>query len=276
MEVNKEKITKLSEDLLSGKQHLSFSSLNAFMKSPAHFIEYKFGEKEVTDAFRTGNLVDTLLLEPQLFDSRYSVFDREVILPFPEKNYQTKANREARDEFHESLADNITPIEKDELSEAETIVKAIRKVKTADGILNLCDNFQGDLHFSYQGFKFRGRKDASCEELTVDLKTARDASQKGFKRSIRQYGYHRQAFLYNTGDGKMFKPYFIIAIEKNKPYAAGVHRITDSLLSKARKEIDTALINLRRCLINEDLFYQSYEFWADKNYGIFDVDLTYY
>lgn len=276
MVVQRDKIRSFADRLLSGDEHLSFSSFKEFLKSPAHFIEYKFGKRKTSDAFRTGNLVDTLLLEPQEFDTRYKVFIREDVLPFPEKNYQTKANREARDEFYNSLPENIIGIEDTEFREAENVVKAIRKIKTADGILNMCDAFQTPLDFKYQGFRFKGYKDASCMELTVDLKTTKDASQRGFKRAIRQYGYHYQAFLYNVGDGQIDKPYFIIAVEKESPYAAGVHRIGNSLLMKAQKQIDKGLLDLRRCLLDETLFYQSYEFWADKSYGIFEVDLTYY
>lgn len=272
----KEKISKLCADLLSGKEHLSFSSFNAFLKSPAHFIEYKFGEKVEKAEFNLGKLAHTILLEPQFIETRYLIFDREKVLPFPKKNYQTKANREARDLFIENAPANVEVVEKQDFKDVEELVDSIRKVSAAKGILDMCTMLEQALVFKYGGFTWKGFKDAGCEELTTDIKTAKDASKRGFKRSIRQYGYHRQSFLYNTADGQKHKPYFIIAVEKTKPYAVGLHRITPQLLDRAQQEIDKGLIEFRRCLLDEPLFLQSYEFWAKKSHGIFDVDLTYF
>lgn len=271
-----DRIRELSQNILDGKEHLSFSSFNAFLKSPAHFIEYKFGKKKKTDYFDVGNLIHTLLLEPKEFNTRYEIFDRKEVLPFPDKNYQTKANRVARDDFFASLPANVKAIEKADFEEAQTIVESIKKVKAAKGILEMCDTYEKELNFEYGGFNWKGFTDASCVELTVDLKTTKDASSNGFKRAIRQYGYHRQAFLYNMADNNKDKPYFIIAVEKEKPFGVSVNHITPQLIDKAKRQIDKGLIDFRRCLIDETLFLQTYEFWAKKSHGVFEVDLTYY
>lgn len=271
-----DKIYKLVEKLISGESHLSHSSFSAFLKSPAHFVEYKFGDKKKTDAFAVGNLIHTLLLEPQEFESRYLVFDRKDILPFPDKNYQTKANREARDKFISEAGENIQVIELLDYEDAENVVKAVKETKSAKGILEMCDEYEKELNFDYAGFKWKGFQDATCPELTLDLKTSKDASRSGFKRSVRQYGYHRQAAIYNIADGDINKPYIVIAVEKEKPYATGIHHMTNQILDKARKQIDKGLLEFNRCIIDPELFLQSYEFWAKESSGVFELDLTYY
>lgn len=264
------KIEELSADLLSGKQHLSHSSFSAFLKSPAHFIEYKFGEKKESDAFKVGKLVDTLLLERDKFDERYFVFNRDEVLPFPDKDYRIKANREARDTYLCSFQ-GLEMIEQHELDDAEKIVASINSVKSARGLLDLCENSQEWLDFEWEGFKWKGAKDKSCEELTLDLKTTQDASFFAFKRSIKKFGYHRQAAIYNTGDGNINKPYFIIAVEKKSPYAVGVHHFQQSLIDEGLSQIQRGLESFRKCLLDESLFLQSYEFWAKKNHGVYEV-----
>lgn len=272
----RKKITKLANDLLSGEQHLSHSSFSAFLKSPAHFIEYKFGEKKKTDAFAVGHLIHTLLLEPQEFQSRYVIWDRNEILPFPKSTMNKKENKAAKAEFLESVGDNQEVIEKLEFEEAQAIVNAVKNTKSAKGILEMFTDFEQELNFEYGGFKWKGFKDATCTEITGDLKTTKDASRSGFKRSVRQFGYHRQAAMYNIGDGYLEKPYIIIAVEKTKPYAVGLHHMTPQLLKKGKEQIDKGLIDFRRCLADESLFLQSYEFWAKKTSGVFELDLTYY
>lgn len=266
-------IEELIDKLLTGKSYLSHSSFSAFMKSPAHFIEYKFGEREQKQVFKDGNLVDCLLLEREKFDERYIVFDREEILPFPDKNYQTKANREARDEFLATVPKNISVIEPDALAEAEQIVSSVINTSAAKGLLDFCDTCQEKLNFDFEGFKWIGFKDASSSELTIDLKTSKDASFRGMKRAIIKYGYDRQAALYNIGDGNLHKPYFIIAVEKAKPFPVGIHHLTEKTLENGMQKIMRGLSRFKECLIDESKFLQSYEFWANKSDGIFEMEI---
>lgn len=267
-----EQIEKLVSDLLDGKQHLSHSSFSAFLKSPAHFIDYKFGERKQKKEFDDGQLVDTILTENELFESKYIIMDRNTTLPFPDKNYQNKANREARDAFIlENEGKGKKVVQDTDVAKAKEIVKSIKNCVPAWNILQVCDSFQERLEFNYQGFKWLGFKDASSEELTVDVKTAKTASKRGFKRSIWEYGYHRQGFIYNVGDGWIDKPYFLIAVEKEKPYAVGVHHLSKSMLETAQTQIERGLKDLRKCLIDPNLFKKSYDFHASHTHGVFDV-----
>ena len=266
-----DKISKYVDGILNHTKHLSHSSFSRFLVSPAHFIEYKFGERKTSDAFETGKLVDTLLLERDKFEERYLVFNRNDILPFPEKNYKLKANREARDKFLEDAPKGVSVVEQQDIDEAEEIVNALLKVESAKGILDLCDTYQEKLEFVWNGVKWLGYKDASCTELTVDLKTAKDASKWGFRRSIKTYGYHRQGALYNIGDGDLYKPYFNFVVEKTKPYGAGIHHLTRQTLLTGKNQLEKGLESFRECLIDESKFLQSYEFWAKKTHGVFEV-----
>ena len=69
--------------------------------------------------------------------------------------------------------------------------------------------------------------------VAVDLKTARDASPRGFTRSIAEYGYETQRQWYldtlNTVTGPMpegMEPEMVfVAVEKDAPYLVGIYQL---------------------------------------------------
>jgi hypothetical protein len=83
--------------------------------------------------------------------------------------------------------------------------------------------------------------------VAVDLKTARDASPRGFTRSIADYGYDVQRQWYldalNTVTGPMpagMEPEMVfVAVEKDPPYLVGIYQLpsiwTAMGATKARK-----------------------------------------
>jgi len=54
---------------------LSFSSMKRFAESPDHFIAYKKQVFEPTDAMLSGQLVHSLILEPETVADQYAIFD---------------------------------------------------------------------------------------------------------------------------------------------------------------------------------------------------------
>ena len=60
----------------------------------------------------------------------------------------------------------------------------------------------------------------SKKRFIADLKSTGDASLSGFKKSIRNFKYHKQAAFYLDALG--YDDYYIIAVEKTAPYGFGV------------------------------------------------------
>ena len=94
------------------KEHLSYSALTQFKKSPNHLLAYWEGKQTRTDAMLFGSLIHKIILEPETFDFEYVV-------------YQGKTRR-GKDwvEFSE-LNKNKTIIKQSELDNALEITNAV-------------------------------------------------------------------------------------------------------------------------------------------------------
>jgi exodeoxyribonuclease VIII len=104
------------------------------------------------------------------------------------------------------------------------------------------------------GVRCRIRPDALRADIgvIVDLKSALDASPRGFERVMHQRGYHTQAAMYAEGyyaiTGETLTDFLIIAVEKAQPYAIGVYRISDTALTVGRAAYRDALRIYAECL----------------------------
>lgn len=71
-----------------------------------------------------------------------------------------------------------------------------------------------------------------------DYKTARDASPRGFRRAVYEYGYHIQAAVYMEGIEKTMgvRPddFFFVVQETEAPYIVQAHRLSDDALEAGR------------------------------------------
>jgi hypothetical protein len=71
----KESINSLINGILKQENHLSYSSISAFKKSPLDFIKYKYNKSEPTPAMEFGSMVHKLLLEQNsFFDNKPECF----------------------------------------------------------------------------------------------------------------------------------------------------------------------------------------------------------
>jgi len=56
------------------KDHLSYSALTQFKRSPNHLLAYWEGKQTKTDAMLFGSLIHKIILEPETFDFEYVVY----------------------------------------------------------------------------------------------------------------------------------------------------------------------------------------------------------
>lgn len=74
--------------------------------------------------------------------------------------------------------------------------------------------------------------------IIMDVKTAIDASPKGFAKAVANYGYHRAAAHYSDGyalaTGKPVLGFLFAVVESSPPYAAAAYMLDDETLDKAR------------------------------------------
>jgi len=88
------------------------------------------------------------------------------------------------------------------------------------------------------GVEIKCRPDGYLPEagLVFDLKTTTDASPDGFPRELRKYAYDVQAAFYLRAlraAGFKAETFIFAAVEKEAPYAVGLHALTDRYLQHA-------------------------------------------
>ena len=125
------------------KDHLSYSALTQFKRSPNHLLAYWEGKQKRTDAMLFGSLIHKIILEPETFDFEYVV-------------YQGKARR-GKDwvEFSE-LNKNKTIIKQSELDSALEITNAVANDKVFMDLISKCTKREQRVEWTEQGVNFRG------------------------------------------------------------------------------------------------------------------------
>ncbi len=85
----------------------------------------------------------------------------------------------------------------------------------------------------------------------VDLKSTRDADPNKFPRQAFSLGYDISAVWYERGRdallGGMDAPYYWVAIQSKYPHWVRVYEITPETREQARRRVEVALPELRRC-----------------------------
>ena len=99
------------------------------------------------------------------------------------------------------------------------------------------------------GLMLKCRPDIYSPELKVmgDVKSAQDASPRGFGKAIFKFGYHLQAAHYLLCArilGWEVKHWGFLAVEKEPPYPAHFHTLDDEVLEYATGVVETALMEV--------------------------------
>lgn len=104
------------------------------------------------------------------------------------------------------------------------------------------------------GAKIKCRPDGYLPEsgIVFDIKTTQDASPDGFPREIRKYGYDLQAAFYLRclrAAGHKATAFIFVCVEKEAPYAVGLHALTDRYISAADLRVTDTLEKISKALV---------------------------
>lgn len=235
---------------------VSKSQLDLIHKSPAHYYHNVLNrhEQKESAAFKIGRLAHLAVLEPEVFN--------ETTAMAPPCDRRTKAGKETWASFSK---DNVG---KDILKEEEyRQLRAIQASVTRHPAANLLLSGVGPTRELSVYWNQRVEpsvrfptleKDVLCRcrpdllippksignergGIIVDLKTTKDASPEGFKKSVRMFRYDVQAAWYLDGVNKgfakgeqMFATFIFIAVEKEPPYGVGVYQLDEPDVAKGR------------------------------------------
>ena len=205
------KLTKLNT---MKKEHLSYSALTQFKKSPNHLLAYWEGKQKTTDAMLFGSLIHKIILQPETFDFEYVVFEGK-----------TRRGKEWV-EFAE-INKNKTIIKQSELDAALEITNAVANDKIFMDLISKCTKTEKRVEWIEQGVNFKGFVDMVGDGWIADIKTCTDALK--LKRDIYYNDYKMQGAMYLENFPPNTK-YYIIAVEKNIPYNVKVFRLAENML----------------------------------------------
>lgn len=101
------------------------------------------------------------------------------------------------------------------------------------------------------GVKIKCRPDGYLPDagIVFDIKTTRDASPDGFPREIRNYNYDLQAAFYLRclrAAGHNAHTFIFVAVEKEAPYAVGLHALTRQYIEAADMRVTLTLEKISR------------------------------
>jgi len=85
----------------------------------------------------------------------------------------------------------------------------------------------------------------------IDLKSTLDASERGFAKSVRQYGYHFQVAYYLEGlklAGEKPNTFIFLAVEKKAPYATAAYKVSTAEIERQTYDMFKACRIWKRCI----------------------------
>lgn len=219
---------------------LSQSSLKKFLISPAHYLSSLEEQKEPTKEMQIGTAFHAVLLQQKPSDF-YAVSKK-----FDRRKTQDKIEAE---QFELENAGKAIIDSEDE----QTILKMKESIlahPTAKRLINNLTHKEFPLFADVQAeqgtVRIKGLLDGYIESegIVVDAKSCVDASPKGFKKAIWDFGYMYQNIHYKRLlelNGKKFTKFYFVCVEKKPPYAVGVYFISSESLSLTESVWNNAL-----------------------------------
>jgi exodeoxyribonuclease VIII len=217
---------------------INISSLKHMSRSPAHYRAALEHPREATAAQLLGSMLHATVAEPQ--STHYVV--RPDDLSFASK--EGKAWRDAQ---------TLPILGSDDANCVKAMYRALWNHYYAGSIIFGSDKEVSafDLH-KPTGLLLKGRidlfnLDRSENVVTIaDVKTTDDASPGEFARTVRKWGYHRQAAYYMDLVGA--HRFFFLVVEKAPPYAVAVYELDDRTIEAGREANERDLATLATCI----------------------------
>jgi len=231
---------------------LSRSTLwTAYTKTPAHTRLIEEPEADST-ALAKGSALDIAILDPLNFDLRVmrGPADRRG-------NKWIEAQAEATNTRRILLTEGV-------FKQVETMREIAVNHPVIGPIVSRQEGLRGASAYAVDpatGVLVKCRPDLWIKpaSLMIDLKTSRDASLRGFSRSIAEYGYHVQEEWYRWVWGLASEPveaFLFFVVESTDPYQIAVYEIDELAREQARKVISDMMPIMAACI--ETGYYPGY------------------
>lgn len=271
-----------NEDYHSHKLYLSATGLREFQKSPAHYKAYCDAMRAPTANMFFGTNFHELIGEPQLFAAKYTKGLDKADYPnalFTADDLKKKL-ADLKIKPGKNMTENaalildaapdtqiwIDLVAKHEAANAGKTVLSAEDYDRLDGMLYSVLKNKTLLHLLSDGVAeqsvyardpktgvlLRCRPDWLRNDLIVaDLKTTQDASPRGFRKAVRNYGYDLTSQFYlrvlSLATGEPLSEFIHAAVETQRPHGVGLYTLSDACLLRADQEIERLLELFAEC-----------------------------
>ena len=245
-------ILDMPEREYHARRELSSTQARRLLESPAKFKWEQTHPRAPKAAWDLGTAAHTKVLG---VGARAIAYPPEHLTP--SGNVSTKA---ATVEWAAEQRDaGLTPITPEQMNGVDAMAEAILAKPKARALLEQPGHPEVSVFATDPdtGVDMRARFDYLSEETrtqrakAVDLKTADDASQSGFERSIAKWGYDVQDAHYlrthklATG---IDLPFLFVVVEKEPPHLVAVHVLDDAWAEMGRVKAERARRIYQQCI----------------------------
>ena len=236
----------LREDISNAKYHgldeLSRSIAWSLITTCPQRVKYDMTHpKESSPTLVIGSAFHAATLEPGKFDDEFAVKPQEIDGQGP----RTKHYREAFETMQKNEPNKswLAPSDYDLVMDmaASALDHPILRTHMAEQ----SSIIEGTGHFEMEGAKCRVRPDLynPGAGVVIDLKSTQDASEKGFAKSVRQFGYTFQACWYMHALrllGEKPKQFVFLAVEKSAPQLTAAYTLSATYIDKQMANMEKA------------------------------------
>lgn len=191
-----------------------------------------------TSALIVGNGFHMATLEPHLFEKEYEVKPSQI----DGKSPLTKHYKEKFSEMQES-DESITWLSRSEFEMVSDMADSTNSHPWFSSMME-SGNFiiEGSGYFEFEGVQCKVRPDLYDPEsgLIIDLKSTQDASESGFRSSVRKWGYDFQVAWYMEGlrqMGHKVTDFVFVAVEKSSPHLVACYRIAPNFIEQQKRQM---------------------------------------
>jgi hypothetical protein len=243
---------------------VSNSRLSRIARSPAHLKAYLEEPSEDTLALKIGRAIHVAILEPDDFTRQYATAEKCTA---SKKSGERCSNNGiayfAADGWRCGVHPGSGPFDLSRvpLSPKDYAVcmgarDAVHAHQSARHIVERLTEREMSLVWTdpETGEKVKARFDGYAPDVddgvVIDVKSTEDAREWAFAKSIHTYGYHRQGAIYLDGAAAHRLPvrhYVIIAIEKDRPNALIVYRLTPGSIEQWQLEVRSHMRRYAEC-----------------------------
>lgn len=225
------------------------TSVKAVSDSPANLY---FNPFKGSKSAHLGSAIHAALLEPDLFRKDYTLMSHVT----------SRASKEYKAEAACTNPEYILVG-----SEVETVTRMLESSRMNDDFMDYMAA-PGASEISMfatcpeTGLELKCRFDRLADNAPypLDVKSCRDATERGFSNALGQYRYHIQAAFYlyvlKLATGNERNQFAFFAIENTAPYRNCMYYIGEESLELGRQKMFSALWKIKECQEDDDLKYE--------------------